>query len=357
MPQSWHPLNICHINLARGFRGGERQTELLIRALATAGVDQSLICRRDSPLRERLAGVPRLHIKPTGKPYLRSLGRLAGAGLVHAHEGKAAQLACIGSFWPGVPYVITRRVPNPPKDNPFTRAVYRRAAGVVPLSTAIADVLRASGLGSELPVIPSMCAGLPVDAERVAALRRQYAGRFVVGHIGALATADKGQDLLIEAARRLGAAYQFVLVGNGRDEQRLRAQAADLDNIEFAGFQTAVGDYFGCFDVFAFPSRKEGLGSTLLDAMEQGVPIVAAASGGIPDVVEHEQTGLLVPPDDADALVQAIRRLKDGPELRNALVARASERLERYHPETIAARYLAVYEQILGHTSAQRDQQ
>lgn len=347
-------MNICHVNLARGFRGGERQTELLIRALAGEGIAQRLVCRKDSPLLSRLSSVSHLDLVPTGKPYARSLTRIGGADLVHAHEAKAAQLACLGSVWPGVPYVITRRVPNLPKDNFFTRAVYGRAAATVALSTAIVNSLRERDVLGELPVIPSMCAGLPVHPGRVVELRDRYKGRFVVGHVGALVVRDKGQDLLIESARRLGSDYQFVFVGSGRDEARLREQAKGLDNVDFVGFQAAVGDYFGCFDVFAFPSRHEGLGSTLLDAMEQRVPIIAAATGGIPDVVEHEQTGLLVLPDDVTALTEAIARLKNDPSMRNALAERASQRLSRYYPRNIAGRYLALYKQILALPGAKR---
>lgn len=340
-------MKICHVNLARGFRGGERQTELLIRGLAAQGVRQQLVCRHDSPLRARLARVDGLECAPTGKPYLRALPALRGADLVHAHEARAAQLACLGSLWPKRPYVITRRVPNRPKNNLLTRAVYRRAARTVVLSRAIAQALRQRELGTELPVIPSMCAGLPADRERAAALRARHAGRFIVGHVGALVVHHKGQDLLIEAARMLGARYQFVLVGTGRDEARLRAQARDLDNVEFAGFQSAVGDYLAAFDVLAFPSRHEGLGSSLLDAIQHRVPIVAAAVGGIPEVIEHERTGLLVPPDDAHALSQAVQRLHDDAALRSALAERAWAGLGRFQPDVIAARYLELYRDVL----------
>lgn len=85
-------LRIMHVNLARGFRGGERQTELLIQALATQGVSQQLVCRGDSPLRAHLQGTPGLKFV-TANHQLMGHWRAEPADLVHAHEAKAVHWA------------------------------------------------------------------------------------------------------------------------------------------------------------------------------------------------------------------------------------------------------------------------
>lgn len=85
-------LRIMHVNLARGFRGGERQTELLIQTLAAHGVSQQLVCRGDSPLRAHLQGTPGLKFV-TANHQLMGHWRAEPADLVHAHEAKAVHWA------------------------------------------------------------------------------------------------------------------------------------------------------------------------------------------------------------------------------------------------------------------------
>ena len=94
----------------------------------------------------------------------------------------------------------------------------------------------------------------------------------------------------------------FLMLGDGADKEMLQQASQDVKNIKWLGFKSNLGDYLSILDLFAFPSRNEGLGSTLLDVMDYNVPIIASAVDGIPDIVHHEKTGLLVPPNDASAL-------------------------------------------------------
>ncbi|WP_227369255.1 glycosyltransferase family 4 protein [Halomonas sp. M20] len=339
-------LHIRHVNLARGFRGGERQTELLIRALADQGIQQSLVCRSDSPLRGELADLDIALIAANHQ----LAGHFSGkrADLVHAHEAKAVHWAYLQRCLRGTPYLLTRRVPQPIKDKHFNRMTYRGASCLVAISSVIERHLREQDWG---PVtrIPSALALLPSDPERVEALRRRFEGRRILGHIGALVDRHKGQRLLIDAARRLQASHPdvlFLCLGRGEDEAVLRRESADLDNLIWEGFHENVGDYLQVMNLFAFPSRNEGLGSILLDVMEYGVPIVAANVDGIPDIVIHEQSGLLVPAEDGKALAEAIARLLDNPSLGKQLARDARSRLNGFTPEAMANAYLVLYRRI-----------
>ncbi|TDX28762.1 glycosyltransferase involved in cell wall biosynthesis [Modicisalibacter xianhensis] len=343
------PLRVRHVNLAKGFRGGERQTVLLIRALAAHGVSQSLVCRHDSPLPAALAGVDVAIV--AADHQLAGHFRGGHADLVHAHEAKAVHWAYLHHRLRGVPYILTRRVPQPVKDKPFNRLTYRSAASTVAISRVIEQHLDALGW---CPVtrIPSALSHLPSDPQQVEALRQRFAGRRVVGHIGALVDRHKGQRLLIDAARRLRESHPellFVCLGQGEDDVALRQESADLENLVWEGFRSNVGDYLEAMDLFAFPSRNEGLGSTLLDVMDHDVPIVATDVDGIPDIVVHEQSGLLVPANDAVALTQGIVALLDDPERCRRLVAGARQRLAAFTPAVMAERYLALYRRLLAH--------
>src|SRR5690606_19020446 len=124
-------------------------------------------------------------------------------------------------------------------------------------------------------------------------------GKIVIGHIGELDHSHKGQGTIIEAARELEDSrpdLHFVLVGNGKDRARFRRSASGLSNIEFAGYVDNVSVYLASFDVFVYPSLREGLGLSLLVAMHFGLPIVASRVRGIPEIVEDRKNVLLIPP-------------------------------------------------------------
>lgn len=270
--------------------------------------------------------------------------------MMHVHEARAGYLAWAASKLSGSAYVITRRVPNPIGTNPLTRSVYGRASRVVALSHAIQEILVGYQPSLPVSVIPSMTSQLPVDQSHLAQLRKTYAGRFIVGHAGALVNHHKGQQYLIHAAEMLRDKYPkmlFLFLGSGRDEQWLRNLAKDLDNVEFLGFQENIGDYLSLFDVFAFPSQHEGLGSVLLDAMAFGLPLVASGVDGIRDIIEPGMNGLLVPPRDAGALAACLETLYKDEDLRNSLSQQALKESERYSPEKIASQYMELYREVL----------
>src|SRR5688572_15564721 len=104
-------VRIAHVNLARGFRGGERQTQLLITALSELGLQQILVARFDSPLLQ-IRDVPGLKFYPVSKPYWKHVPGLRGLrpDLLHAHDAKAAQWSLLNHCFSSTPYVITRRM-------------------------------------------------------------------------------------------------------------------------------------------------------------------------------------------------------------------------------------------------------
>jgi glycosyltransferase involved in cell wall biosynthesis len=124
-----------------------------------------------------------------------------------------------------------------------------------------------------------------------------------------------------------------------------------MNNLEFVGFQSEVGTYLRLFDVFVYPSLTEGLGSTLLDAMQAGCPIVASDVGGIPEIVHDDEHGLLVPPGDATALRSAIDNLRKSPELAQRLVTAAKKWAETFLPDRLAAKHVELYRRVVDASS------
>ncbi len=341
---------IAHINLARGFRGGERQTELLVRGLAAAGWRQRIVARRGEGLAQRLGDLPGVAMREVAGNVAGAALALRGADLVHVHEARALQAAWLNRLAGGAPYLVTRRVQQGPSHNSLNRTMYRGAAHIVVLSRAIGAALAALDPGLAWEVIPSASAGLPVNAGRAAGLRQQFGGGFIVGHVGALVDSHKGQRQILAIARETAGrapAISYVLVGSGRDEASLQADAAGLPNVRFAGEVSDVGNYLAAMDVFIYPSRHEGLGSILLDAMAFGLPIVATRVGGIPEVVDAGRGGLLCEVDDIAGLAAAVLTLYADAGLRERMAAANRARAVEFSAEAMTGRYINIYRSLL----------
>ena len=122
------------------------------------------------------------------------------------------------------------------------------------------------------------------------------------------------------------------IVGDGPERAALEAEVARLGlerTVELLGMRGDVGELLAAADVFVLASDSEGLPMSVLEAMAAGLPVVASAVGGVPELVREGETGMLVPPRDSAALAGAIRRLVEDPALRDRLGAAGRQRVER----------------------------
>lgn len=341
-------IKVAHVNVAKSFRGGERQTELLIRGLA-GRIEQVLVARRGAPLAERLRDGP-VEVRLVAGHPLGVATALGGVDLVHVHEGRSIYAACLRRLLRGTPYVATRRIDNPISRHRLTYLAYRRAARIVAVAPQVAEVVREFDPGLEVEVIHSSSSGFVADRERAAAIRSRFPGEILVGNVAALDNAQKAQEHLIAVARRMEASHphvHFVLVGGGDDEAMLKEAARGLGNLSFTGFVNNVGDHLAAFDIFALPSRREGIGSVLLDAMEQRLPIVATRVGGVPEIVHDDVNGLLIDPERPDQLYDALATLAASPELRRRLGEQGPRLAAAFTSDTMCRKYLDLYLRIV----------
>jgi glycosyltransferase involved in cell wall biosynthesis len=349
------PIKIAHVNVAKAYRGGERQTELLIRALANRGMEQVLVARSDAPLASRFADID-LDIRTISGSVIGVFRETRGVDVVHVHEGRSVYGAYLRSLTSGTPYIATRRVNNPISDHYFAHRAYQRAAFVAAVAPQVGDVVRAYDSRVEVRIIHSSSSGLRSDPVATQAIRSDMPGRIVVGHIGALDNAQKAQEYIIDVARKFEKARPdlcFAIVGGGQDEAMLKQAASGLTNVVFTGFIENVGDYLAAFDIFILPSRREGIGSILLDAMDFEIPIVATRVGGVPAIVIDGHNGLLIDSDEPAQLYDAILRLADAPELRTVLGQNGRMISSRYTSATMGSKYLELYESALRSSRAQ----
>jgi glycosyltransferase involved in cell wall biosynthesis len=120
------------------------------------------------------------------------------------------------------------------------------------------------------------------------------------------------------------------------------------DVVTLAGFREDLDDYVSCFDIFVHPALAEGLGVAALKAAAAGVPVVGFEAGGLVEAVVHEETGILVPPQDAGALRDAIATLMDDEALRGQLGQAGKKRMQKdFSIATMADKYVALYESVI----------
>ena len=171
----------------------------------------------------------------------------------------------------------------------------------------------------------------------------------VVGTIARLAS-EKGLDVLLRALSELPG-VSCVLVGDGPERGRLEAEATQLgvaDRVTFAGWSAEPGAYLPSFDVFVLSSTHEGFPLSVLEAMGSGLPVVATDVGSVREAVMDGETGLVVPPGDAEALAGALRRLILDAELRDRMGRAGRARvLESFTPDVMARQFEALYDELL----------
>jgi glycosyltransferase involved in cell wall biosynthesis len=347
-------MRVLHINLAHGWRGGERQTLLLMQGLRALGVESALVARVREPLaaRAREAGFEVLALR---RPWLLRGGAARLFDIVHAHEARALQVAAVWKLTNGRPMVATRRVDFTPSRSPLTRFKYAHAGRIIAISNGVRRVMLAWGARAEsLRVVNSAISTDDLSRPgRVAELRVRFEGKRVVGCVAAL-VGHKDHATLLRAARRVQEVRPdvlFVLLGEGELRNALEAQVQKLGltNVIFEGYQADPYSYFKVFDAFVLTSREEGLGSSILDAFMYGVPVVATAAGGIPELVKHGETGLLCEVGDDRVIAESILGLLGDPSRRAALAQAARKHLEQHFTvDIMAARYLEIYTELTG---------
>ncbi len=158
-------------------------------------------------------------------------------------------------------------------------------------------------------------------------------GQVLVGTVARLHPV-KALDVFIEAARITLASFpnaRFIIGGTGPMEDALRAKIRDLKlepYVKMAGFVEDVPEFLSGLDIFVLSSDAEGLGLVVLEAMAQGLPVVATAVGGVPEAVKDEETGFLAPPRNARLLAQSIARLAIDPDMAARMGAAGRKRAE-----------------------------
>jgi glycosyltransferase involved in cell wall biosynthesis len=281
--------------------------------------------------------------------------------IVHTHSSKAGFLGRLAARAAGVRHIvhtphghIFEAYFSPVATRTFTaleRLAARWTDRIITLTDVEAEQHLALGIGrrGQFATIPS-----GVDLEPILSTPpiRLVANGPVVGTVARLVPI-KGIQHLIEAAPTIlkpCPQARFLLVGDGELRPALEEKARALglgDRITFAGFREDVPSLIAGMDVFVLPSLNEGLGRVLIMAMALGKPIVATRVGGVPELLDEGEAGLLVPPGDPAALADAISSLLVDPARAKALGEAGRRRALRYSAESMLHALAKLYREVM----------
>ncbi len=349
------PLRVVHIDAGRDWRGGQRQVFLLARAQRERGDEPLVVGQPDSPLVHRLrgAGLAASAVRMRADWDLNAARRLRAhirawrPAVVHAHDARShaiAMAALLGMR--RIPLVVTRRVTFTPRG----RIKYgRRVSRFIAISGAVRDALVRGGVAaSRVDVVYSGVPAPIVDHPRQWRKELGWPSDAVVcGLVGAM-TSEKGTALLDEVVAHLSprarAHCRIVLLGG---------HATGLSEIRGvpvfrAGFVDAIGAAMAGLDVLWHPSAAEGLGTAVIDAMALGLPPVAFGVGGLPELIEDQTSGLLVPASDVAGFAAACSQLIEDAPLRQQLGSAGPPRAASFGVEQMVSGNEAVYRRVLG---------
>lgn len=359
---------VLQLSTARSWRGGEQQLAYLVEELHASGVPQLVVCAYNSPMQDlcirkgiehRTLGF-RASFDPPNARRLSRIARQWKADLVHTHDSHGHTSAILANtfFGMGLPLVVSRRVDFPISSGFSARWKYGHPS--VKRVLCVSDAIKAimAGRLRRPEVLRTIHDG--IDPQRFAAgadgrLHQLLNAAPEVPLVGSVAALAPHKDLFtfIGMAASLHsrmADVRFVLIGEGELREQLERSAREhgvAEILHFTGFRNDVERLLPELDVLVMSSRTEGLGTSILDAFAAGVPVVATAAGGIPEVVENERTGLLRPVGDAAGLAAGVEQVLTDGQLRERLVQGAREKLKQFTRQAMAAKTLREYQEVL----------
>ncbi len=359
-------MKVLHVSTPMSWRGGEQQLYYLVQGLTKLNIESVVFCSNGGELQQRLQKENRkwigfnksISVNPFVALKLKQQAQLEKADIIHTHDSHAHTIAVLASaLGMKTPIVVHRRVDYPIKEKRLNRWKYNHPSirKFICVSNKIKHVMArtvrdqeklsvvysgidpsrfAHSTKGKLRAILSLDNTTPIVAN-IAAISHQKDYITWVRAVGHLV--KKRQDI------------RFVVIGgDGGELELVKTEIKRLQlekHIDLMGYRTDIPDLIKDIDVLMFSSRDEGLGTSILDAFMNKVPVVSTNAGGIPEMIIHEETGLLSDVEDDLALADSCLRIMEDLELKNKIVDQAFEKQKSFHYELMVDKVAKIYEQ------------
>lgn len=363
------PIRVLYLIDAMRMGGAERITVALLRHLDRSRITP-IICtlnkKDESPLVEQL-GVKRYDLEakrlldPNAFRRLIEIIRQERIDVIHAQLQDATIFAAAAKRFTRVPVVVTRHLIDDDRKNWRRRMRNRLEQFTIHQSVekmiTVSDAAKYNYLEkTNLPHhrIETIYNGIHLDNFKPADNKNTVRQSLHLPHDKPIVTMvgvmrpGKGHAVCIEAAHRVPEA-RFLLVGDGELRPELEQQAQGLeDRIHFLGQRMDIPDILSASDIFVLPSDMEALPTVLIEAGASGLPSIASHVGGIPEIIQDGETGVIIPPRDPDALASAIKDLIHNPEKANRMGQQAYRHVhERFDLFQQVTATLNLYERLI----------
>ena len=276
--------------------------------------------------------------------------------IVHGHNQTSVQYALLGRRLIGAKVLITAHGRGKADYREPTQEEWRQVSAVTAVSEAVAEEI-----GDSLPVgrLSVILNGVETSAAKLSREETRKSLDIVeneiVGTIVARIDSMKGHDTLLEACailKRRNREFTLLIVGDGVERGNRERLSRELnlspDKVRFLGFRNDVPDLLSASDFFLLPSLTEGLPLSVLEAMSHGLPVVATNVGGIPELIQEDVHGLLVPPKNQSSLANAIERIITNPILRQEMGRQGASRVQKeFSFNSMMEKYSEKYEQLI----------
>lgn len=360
-------MKILHVSTEKAWRGGEQQIAYLIESLNQKGVENILICNNGSKMHEYALSNGITHTAVSIKNsidfsairnFIKIFNRVR-ADIIHLHSSKAHTLSLIASLFSSKQkFVLHRRVSFPISSGFISKLKYNASSikRIICISKQIEQQVQKITSTSKTKVIYSAINLKKFDQVGVKfELRTKYgikSDQIIVGGVGALSK-EKDFNTFIDTAElalKKASNLSFLIIGDGPEYQALQEKINQLGlekHIFLTGFSDNIPAILSQLDIFMLCSQSEGLGTSFLDAFASKCPVIATETGGVPEIVIHEKTGLLSTPGNAQQLAQFVIELAQNPQKRQALGEVAFNFVQNFSIEKMAKEHFNLYNQLI----------
>jgi len=363
---------IFHLDDSKNLRGGERQLLYLSEELNKLKIINYIVAKKNSPLEKEAKKIntPLLNL-----PYLsdwdfisaiilafkikKIIANSKTIPIIHSHTGKTASIALITSIFIKAITIVHRRVDFRLKGY-LSVLKYKKVDYIISISNAIKKILVKSGINSQkISVINSSIDFKKIKIEdkklakeKISEIYKIYKKNIFIGSLIALVP-HKDPLNLIRAAKYVVEKYrnvEFLICGEGELKEKCKDEIKRLNlgnNFHLLGYCSNNIEILNALDIFVLPSKEEGLGSVLIEAMALGLPIVATDAGGIPEIIKNRINGIIVPKENPSELGKALIELIENKDLRENLSQKAKDISKYYSSEIMAKKTIDIYEKAI----------